>query len=143
MAQRLTGNAMSVLRQKLDSMIRSIFLLSVVDRQYRERLLRDSVNGNPWRGKDGKRKVTERLDENGFARLSAYHNYSDRDPFDSPAPEDLRNTAYYLHHYHRIVVDRTTKLSDIEFALPAVFEKTSANLECYVRDIEAGSAARS
>jgi hypothetical protein len=33
----------------------------------------------------------------------------------------------------------TTRLSDIEFVLPAVFDKISANLECYVKDLEAGS----
>ncbi len=50
----LTGNIMGILRQELDSMVRCIFLLSVIDRQYRERLLHDSVMGKPWRTKDGK-----------------------------------------------------------------------------------------
>jgi hypothetical protein len=56
----LTGNIMGVLRQELDSMVRCILLLSVTDRQYRGQLLHDSVIGNPWRTKDGKRKVADR-----------------------------------------------------------------------------------
>ncbi|MGA2039324.1 MAG: hypothetical protein ABSH42_08605 [Bryobacteraceae bacterium] len=152
----LTGNVMGVLRQELDSMVRCMFLLSVTDRQYRERLLHDSVVGNQWRTKDGKRKITDRdmVDLSsklhgwaqnvyafgcGFIHLSAFHDYSDRDPFDSLTPEDRRDIARYLQHYHGVAMDHTTKLRDIEFVLPAVFEKISANLECYVRDLEAGS----
>jgi hypothetical protein len=75
----------------------------------------------------------------GFIHLSAFHDYSDRDPFDTLTPEDRSDIAGYLRHYHGVVMDRTTKLSDIEFVLPAVFEKISANLECYVKDLEAGS----
>jgi hypothetical protein len=149
----LTGNTMGVLRQELDSMVRCIFLLSVADREYRRRLLRDSVDGKPWRTKDGKRKVTDRdmVDLSsrlhgwtrnvyafgcGFIHLSAFHDYSDRDPFDSLTLEDRRDIAAYLDFYHGVVIHQTTKLREIEFVLPAVLEKISANLECYVRDIE-------
>ena len=152
----LTGNIMGVLRQELDSMVRCVFLLSVTDRQYRERLLHDSVIGNPWRTKDSKHKVTDRemvalssrlhgWTQNVYAfgcrfiHLSAFHDYSDRDPFELLTPEDRRDIAHYLGHYHHVVMDDTTKLRDIERVLPAVFEKISANLECYVRDLEAGS----
>ena len=45
----LIGNVMGILRQELDSMVRCIFLLSVTDRQYRERLIHESVTGVAWR----------------------------------------------------------------------------------------------
>lgn len=152
----LMGNVMGVLRQELDSMIRCIFLLSVTDRQYRERLLHDSAIGNPWRNKDGRGKVTDRdmvdlssrlhgWTQNvyafgcGFIHLSAFHDYSDRDPFDSLTPEDRHDIAHYLHQYHGVVMEHSTKLRDIEFVLPAIFTKISDNLEWYVRELEAGS----
>ena len=141
-------------------MVRCIFLLSVTDRQYRERLLHDSVTGIPWRTQDGKRKVTDKdmvdlsnrlhgWTQNvyafgcGFIHLSAYHDYSERDPFVSLTPEDRRNIAHYLSYYHHVVMDHTTKLQDIKAVLPAIFEKISANLECYVKDLEAGSDLQS
>jgi|ERR1035438_3492210 hypothetical protein len=110
----------------------------------------------PWRTKDGKRKVADRdmVDLSsalhgwtknvyafgcGFIHLSAFHDYAERDPFDSLTPEDRRDIAGYLSYYHGVVVDHTTKFRDIELVLPAVFEKISANLECYVKDLEGGS----
>jgi hypothetical protein len=151
----LVGNTMGVLRQELDSMVRCIFLLSVSDKIYRERLLHDAVHGNVWRNKDGKGKVTDKdmveLSSKlhgwaknvysfgcSFIHLSAFHDYSDRDPFELLVPEDRCDIANYLHYYHCFVMDENTKLRDIEFLLPAVFEKISSNLECYVKDLEAG-----
>jgi hypothetical protein len=146
----LTGNVMAVLRQELDSMVRCIFLLSVADRRYRKRLLEDSVSGRPWRTEDGKRKVTDRdmVDLSsklhgwtrnvyafgcGFIHLSAFHDYPDRDPFDSLTPQDRKDIGHYLSHYHGVTIEATTKLYDIEWVLPRVFDKISSNLECYIR----------
>lgn len=150
----LTGNVVAVLRQELDSMVRCIFLLSISDRSYRGQLIDDAVQGRPWRSKDGKRKVTDRdmvelsaklhgWAQNvyafgcGFIHLSAFHDYSDRDPFDFVTPEDRKNIGHYLKHYHGIPVDAATKFGDITTILPAVFEKIAENLECYVKDLEA------
>jgi hypothetical protein len=147
---------MGVLRQELDSMVRCIFLLSVTDKQYRDKLIHDSVSGNVWRTQDGRRKITDRDMVNlsnslhgwtqnvykfgcGFIHLSDYHDYSERDPFDSLTPEDRRDIAGHLQHYHGVTMDHTTKLRDIEFILPGVFRKISENLECCVRDLEAGA----
>jgi hypothetical protein len=151
----LTGNIVSILRQELDSMVRCVFLLSVTDLDYRQQLLHDSVNGIQWRTKDGKRKITDRnmVDLSsglhgwtknvysfgcGFIHLSAFHDYSDRDPLDSLTPDDRMDIAFYLHHYHGVSMTEGTKFRDIERVLPAVFDKISGNLECYVRDLEAG-----
>jgi hypothetical protein len=151
----LTGNVMGVLRQELDSMVRCIFLLSVTDRQYRQRLLEDSVSGKSWRTEDGKRKVTDRemVDLSGklhgwtqnvyafgcgFIHLSAFHD-PNRDPFDSLTPENRKVIAHYLRYYHGVTIDRTTTFREIEMVLPAVFDKISSNLECCIRDIEADS----
>ena len=155
----LLGNLIGVLRQELDSMVRCIFLLSITDKQYRDQLIHDSVSGNAWRSQDGRRKITDKdmvnLSNNphgwtqdvykfgcGFIHLSAYHDYSERDPFDSLTPEDRRNIADHIQYYHGVMIDNTTKLRDIEFVLPGVFKKISDNLECYVRDLETGADLR-
>ena len=76
---------------------------------------------------DGKRKVTDRdmVDLScgihgwtknvyafgcGFIHLSAFHDYSDRDPLDSLTPEDRRDIAHNLNYYHGVAMDHTTKL---------------------------------
>jgi hypothetical protein len=149
----LTGNVMAVLRQELDSMVRCVFLLSVSDRLYRKRLVEDSVSGRPWRTVDGRRKITDRdmVDLTsrlhgwtlnvyafgcGFIHLSAFHDYPDRDPFDSLTPEDRKAIGHYLSHYHGVTADATTKLRGIEWVLPGVFDKIANNLECYIKDLE-------
>jgi hypothetical protein len=63
----LTGNVMGVLRQELDSMVRCIFLRSVTDRQYRQRLLEDSVSGKSWRT-----ALRRGLEEQSWQDLLAY-----------------------------------------------------------------------
>jgi len=150
----LTGNAMAVLRQELDSMVRCIFLLSISDREYRKRLLVDSVNGKPWHTEDGKGKITDRnmVDLSsklhgwarnvyafgcGFIHLSAFHDYPDRNPFDLLTSQDRKNIAGYLRHYHGVEMVATTTFREIEPILPAVIEKISGNLECYIKDLEA------
>jgi hypothetical protein len=151
----LTGQIMGILRQELDSMVRCMYILSVTEQPYREKLIHASVNGIAWRTKDDKCKVTDRdmVDLSsklhgwaksvyafgcGFIHLSSFHDYSDRDPFDSIAPEERRDIARHLNYYHGVPMDRDVRLRDIEPVLPAVFEKISANLECYVKSIEMG-----
>ena len=133
-------------------MVRCIFLLSVTDRQYRQRLLEDSVTGKLWRTADGRRKITDRemvdlstklhgWTQNvyafgcGFIHLSAFHD-PNRDPFDSLIPHDRNDIAYYLRYYHGVTIDNATTFREIAMILPAVFDKISGNLECCVKDLE-------
>ncbi len=150
----LTGPVFAILRQELDSMVRCIFLLSVADRQYRARLIEDSVNGNPWRARNGKRKVTDRdmvelaSSLHGWTRsvydfgcafihLSAFHDRLARDPFDALSQAERSIIGDHLYHYHCVTVGPETKLRDIEAVLPRVFDKIHSNLECYIEQIEA------
>jgi hypothetical protein len=152
----LTGSVIAVLRQELDSLVRCVFLLSVTNRRYRRELLKDAVNGKPWRTEDGKRRVTDRemVDLTNrlhgwtqyvyafgcrFIHLSDFHDYPDRDPFDTMTPQDRADIGRYLAHYHGVTIKASTRLRDIEWVLPNVFEKISSNLECYVKDLEKGS----
>jgi len=152
----LTGNVMAVLRQELDSMVRCIFLLSVSDRHYRSRLIADAVNGRQWRTEDGKGKITDRAMVElssklhgwtrnvyafgcGFIHLSAFHDYPNKDPFDSLTPQERSDIAQCLRSYHGFPMDSATKFRDIERVLPGVLDKISGNLECYVKALEENS----
>ena len=139
----LIGNVISVLRQELDSMVRCIFLLSDLPTSGIENYDPDSVSGNVWRTQDGKRKITDRDMVNlssslhgwtqnvytfgcGFIHLSAYHDYAERDPFDSLTREDRRDIAGYFKYYHGVTMNNNTKLHDIEHVLPGFLIKFQA-----------------
>jgi hypothetical protein len=71
--------------------------------------------------------------------LSAFHDYPNKDPFDSLTPEQRNDITQYLRSYHAFAMDSATKFRDIERVLPGVFDKISGNLECYVKAIEEDS----
>jgi hypothetical protein len=75
----------------------------------------------------------------GFIHLSAFHDYPNKDPFDSLTPQERNDIAQYLRSYHGVSMDSVTTFCDIERVLPAVFEKISDNLECYVKALEEDS----
>ncbi|HTJ30090.1 MAG TPA: hypothetical protein VL346_06305 [Acidobacteriaceae bacterium] len=126
---------------------------------YRDRLIHDSVVGNKWRSEDGKRVITDRdmvelstrlhgWSKNvyafgcAFIHLSAFHDYSDRDPFDQLRPNDRRDIVHYLNYYHGFAAGDSTGFLDIVHLLPGVFNKIADNLECYVGNIESRSHLR-
>ena len=134
-------------------MVRCIFLLSISDRRYRNRLIADAVNGRQWRTPDGKGKITDRAMVElssklhgwtrnvyafgcGFIHLSAFHDYPNKDPFDSLTPEERNDITQYLRSYHGFAMDSATKFHDIKRVLPGVFDKISSNLECYLKALE-------
>src|SRR5271157_2589705 len=56
---KIFSQVMSILRQEVDSMIRVIYLLTISDMKYREKLIKMSVEGQKWTAKDSKRKITD------------------------------------------------------------------------------------
>jgi hypothetical protein len=150
--KQLSGNVVAILRQEADSMIRCIYLLSVKDRKVRERLIVQSLKGQPWTTPSGKR-VTDRemvalssrlqnWTQNvykfgcAFIHLSGFYDSSGQDPFDSVTTRERNEIAQHLSHYHGFHMNANTKFSDIVTALPRVLDKISSNLECYVKDLE-------
>ena len=151
---KLYGNAISVVRQELDSLIRIIYLLSIGDLTIRAELISRSVAGKGW--KSPKRgRITDRemlqLAERlhgwtrsvyrfgcAFIHLSNLHDYHDRDPMLSLSDEELSDVIGHLRAYH--VGPRSNKptFEEIVPYLPAVFEKISSNLECYIKELERG-----
>jgi hypothetical protein len=137
-------------------MVRVIFLLATDDRSYRDQLIDMSVRGERWRRRRSKKKVTDRemvdLADRfqgwtaavykfgcAFIHLSNQHDYGTRDPFLAlPAGEQETVIQYLRHYHHRRPEAERPRFQDIVPLLPDVFEKIAANLECYLRELEAG-----
>jgi hypothetical protein len=151
--QGLHANAVSILRQELDSLVRVIFLLSQTDRSYRSALIGASVAGKPWTKKSGKGRITDRemvdlskdlfnwaknVYEFGcaFIHLSSFHDYATRDPMESILASERSTIASYLNYYHCVHLGPDVRFAEILPLLPAVFDKIKGNLECYLADLE-------
>lgn len=147
------GQVVSILRQELDSMIRTIYLLSICDRIERQRLIDSSVNGGPWTVNGRKARITDKdmADRAGnfqgwtasaykfgcsFIHLSAFHDYSDRDPFRSLPNSERQQILQHMRNYHGGPVGNDPSFADIAKYFPAVFDKVSGNLACYLKSLE-------
>src|SRR4030042_1302120 len=110
----------SILRQELDSMIRSIYLLSIEDRATRNQLIEASINGKDWRltiANGKQKKVTDRdmvelanqlqgWTESvyrfgcGFIHLSNLHDHHARDPMSLIPASEKAVILQHMRHYH-------------------------------------------
>jgi len=137
-------------------MIRVIYLLSLRNLDERVRLIESTLAGNKWRIQTSNGKYREVTDKDmvvlaqqlqywtqsvykfgcGFIHLSNYHNYSCENPFDRLASSEQQDILRHMRYYHG--GPETDKPSLIELAnyIPAIFEKISSNLECYLKELE-------
>ena len=149
----LPGQMVAILRQELDSLVRVVFLLSQADRNYRRRLMEDSVSGRRWRRADSQQPVTDRemvdLTDNlhgwtrsvyafgcAFIHLSHLHDYQARDPMEQISETERNAILGHLRYYHGGPNGTSPRFPDVVPLLPAVFEKIASNLECYVTQLE-------
>lgn len=143
----------SIVRQELDSMIRAVYLLSVVDMEYRDALLLASIENRPWKTKNG-RRITDRMMVDlsqklhgwtksvytfgcAFVHLSSFHDHGHRDPIKAISPNERAAILRHMQYYHGGPVGPQFSFDDLVPYLPRVFEKISSNLECYLKDLEA------
>ena len=111
------GNALSIIGQEIDSMIRVVYLLTISDLDYRKKLVGDSVEGRGWKHKGTGKRITDRemvevstnfefwLREaykirNGIIHLSNLHDYKERDPLTLIPKQDKREIIKHLRRYH-------------------------------------------
>lgn len=144
----------SILRQELDSMIRAIYLLSIVDMEYRNAVLLASIENRPWRTKNG-RKITDRMMVDlaqklqgwtqsvytfgcAFVHLSSFHDHRHRDPVKAISANERAAILRHMQYYHGGPAGPEFSIGDLVPYLPRVLEKISGNLECYLKDLEAG-----
>jgi len=152
---RLLGLMVSVLRQEVDSLIRVIYLLSIADRSERQRLIEASVNGKLWSHKGMRRRITDKemaqLADRltgwtasvykfgcAFVHLSAFHDYSDRDPLVSLPEPEKADLLRHIRHYHGGPMEPQPRFADLAVYFPRVLEKVAGNLECSLKRLEEG-----
>jgi predicted AlkP superfamily pyrophosphatase or phosphodiesterase len=152
----LPGMMVSILRQELDSMVRTIFLLSIDDLDERKRLITQSLNGEVWSVKTEKgknKKVTDRemveLSNKlqgwtlsvykfgcAFIHFSNFHDYSARNPFESLDEVKQKDILEHLRYYHGGPATDRPNFGELSSYFPRVFNKISDNLECYLEELE-------
>jgi len=149
----LPGQMIAILRQELDSLVRVVFLLSQADRNYRRRLIEDSVSGRRWRRADSWQPITDQemvdLTDRlhgwtksvyafgcAFIHLSHLHDYQARDPLDQISEVERNAILGHLRYYHGGPSGISPKFSDVVPLLPAVLEKIAGNPDCYVTQLE-------
>lgn len=147
MEANLIGNAMSVLRQELDSMVRVIYLLSLSETE-RNKLIQKTLSGAKW-GITDRDMVnisnhchgwTESVYKFGcaFIHLSQFHDYLSDDPFSKICPNEANDIKEHLHCYHGFPLNNEINAENLRPYLLRIFNKISGNLECYVENLEKG-----
>ncbi len=145
-----------ILQQELDSLIRTIHLLSIKDNSERQKQIKASVNGEPWKV-DGSSGIPLAIIDKGmveyseqfyawtasvykfgcaFIHLSALDDPSTRDPFHSLPEGYRRDILQHLQSYHGESIEDSASFTDISSFFPAVFDEVSDNLEWYLRCLE-------
>lgn len=149
----LPGQVISVLRQELDSMVRVIYLLSIPDRTYRNKLVAASVQGRRWTHEGKRSRITDlemvdRADRLkgwtasvyrfgcAFIHLSSFHDYRHRDPLAQLSSGEHAAILRHMRSYHGGPSSDSPTFDELAQFLPAVFEKIFANLECYLKELE-------
>ena len=149
----LPGQMVAILRQELDSLIRVIYLLTQ-DLDRRAQLVSASVGGKMWLKPNSRARVTDRemvdLSQElqgwtqsvykfgcAFIHLSAFHDYSDRDPLQQISPQERQDILEHSRAYHG--GPKGESFADLVPYLPKVLAKVSANLDCYLEELEANS----
>lgn len=145
-----------LLRLELDSLIRVMYLLAVVDRRRRVDLIKDSISGRRWRNENG-RPVTDRQMVRlasrlkgwaesvykfgcAFIHLSDFHDRGARDPFKSLPTSEQRDIIKHVEYYHGRFATKTPGFDDLATLVPRVFDKIAGNLEAYLETLRRGGS---
>lgn len=136
-----------------ESLMRVIFLLSQADRQYRNRLIKDSVAGRPWHRRYSRQLVTDREmteltdTRHGwtksvyafgctFMQLAECHNHDGQDPLDQLTEAERYSILKHLRYYHGGASRPSPRFSDLVPLLPRAFVCFADCLECCLKHLE-------
>ena len=145
------GQVISVLRQELDSLVRTIFLLSK-NLKEREHFINQTLNNQQWTLPESKTKITDRnmIDLanrlNGwtnsvyklgcaFIHLSPFADYNNQNPFSHLPFEEVDNIKRHIHSYHGFPLESELNMQSIIPYLMHVFNKVSNNLGYYIEQL--------
>ncbi len=149
---RHLGNAISTLRQEIDTFVRVVYLATMEDLSYREHLMECTIKGEKWTEKGKKRKITDREMVDianrlkgyvqyaykfgcSFIHLSDSHDYKNVNPFASLSMDEQNNIAFYLNYYHGYPTTEKLSINSISRLIPNIFDKISNNMLCYTKHL--------
>ena len=151
-SNKLYGQFISVLRQELDSLVRTVFLLCK-DIDVREHFIRQTLQNIKWTQPNSRNPITDRqmvdLANNlhgwtnsvyklgcAFIHLSPLADYKNNNPFEQLSRDEINDIKLHLHHYHSFDLSEDLTMETIEPYLLKVLEKVSSNLEYYIEALE-------
>ena len=151
--EEIWSQVIAILRQELDSMVRVMYLLSISDIPYRNKLITASVEGRRWIMKGTKKPITDKQMVNlanqlhgwaesvyrfacGFIHLSGFHDYQARDPLDMIPQDEKKAIISHMRKYHACPHSLDPTWKDLFPCLPQVLKKIADNLECYIAELE-------
>lgn len=148
----LYGQLVSVLRQELDSLVRSVFLLSK-PLNSRQHFISQTLQNIKWTLPNSRTVVTDRnmvdLTDRlhgwtnsvyklgcAFIHLSPMADYRNSNPFQQLGQTEIDNIRQHLHNYHGFELTEKLNMDTVSPYLLRVLDKVSSNLECYIEHIE-------
>lgn len=146
------GQLISILRQELDSLVRTIFLLSK-DLSLRDHFINQTLQNTKWTLPNSKAVVTDRQMVNladtlhgwtnsvyklgcAFIHLSPMADYKNTNPFQQLPQNEITDIKKHLNNYHGFNLSVELNMTTIRMYLPMVLEKVSNNLEYYIVCLE-------
>jgi hypothetical protein len=153
LGNRMYGQVISILRQELDSMVRTIFLLEKSDLDIRNHYMSQTLNNRKWTFPNSRALVTDRhmveLSNNlygwslsvyklgcAFIHLSPMSNYTNENPFSYLPDVEVQDIKQHLHHYHNFSLEEELNMETIIPYLQKVFTKVADNLEYNIKLLE-------
>jgi hypothetical protein len=143
----LYGQAISILRQELDSLTRVSHLLSISDSTKRQALINENIRDIKWHGLTD-RKLVEAASVhntwvtdvynfgNRFTHLTGFHDYNNDDPVKSIPAVDKDRIKDYLSSIHQFPRDKELTFDNAVSYIPAVAQKVARNLASYLDSLQ-------
>ena len=149
----LYGQAISILRQELDSLVRTIFLLNINSLPERLYYIQQTLNNEKWTKPSSKTLVTDKqmveLADTlygwsksvyklgcAFIHLSPLLDYKNTNPFSLLEETEKNDIKQHLNNYHGFSLSSDLNMESINPYLTKVFDKVTNNLAIYISDLE-------
>lgn len=150
---KLYGQAISIVRQELDSMVRVIYLLDESELSVREHFIAQTLNNRKWALPNSKTIITDRHMVDlantlfgwtqsvyklgcAFIHLSPMNDYKNENPFSQLAQDEIDDIREHLNSYHGFPLTNDLTMNTVTPYLLRVFTKVSDNLEYYISGLE-------
>lgn len=148
----LYGQFISVLRQELDSMVRTIFLLDK-DLATRRHFIEQTLQNVKWTLPNSRSTIRDRqmvdLTDTlhgwtnsvynfgcAFIHLSPMADYRNENPFQQLTQNEINDIKQHLHDYHGFSLANDLNIVTITPYLLKILDKIAGNLECYIVSLE-------